>query len=74
MIYTQLDESIWLVPLPEFDGWDESMPPSLGTTETGTVAYRLHNLPSAMVYLAPISEQVKTTSSIDEIEQWAGLS
>lgn len=74
VIYTRLDESIWLVPLPEFDGWDESMPPSLGTTETGTVAYRLHNLPSAMMYLAPISEQVKTTSSIDEIEQWAGLS
>lgn len=74
VIYTRIDESIWMVPLPEFDGWDESMPPSLGTTETGTVAYRLHNLASAMMYLAPISEQVKNTSSIDEIERWAGLS
>ena len=74
VIYTRLDGSSWLTPFPEFDGWDESMPPALGVPETGTSAYRLLHLASAMVYLGSKAELVKTTSSVREIEQWAGLS
>jgi hypothetical protein len=50
------------------------MPPSLGVPETGTSAYRLQHLAAAMVYLGSKAEHVKTTSSVREIEQWAGLS
>ncbi|MDP3253095.1 MAG: hypothetical protein Q8M77_14425 [Hydrogenophaga sp.] len=73
VIYTLFDGSYRMVPLPEFDGWDESMPSSVGAPEPGASAYRLREISFAVGYLAARAEQVRTTSSATEIEQFARL-
>ena len=73
VVYTRFDGSNRMVPLPAFDGWDESMPPTIGIPELGETAYRTTDLIQALGYLSPRAEQIRTTSSASEIELLAGL-
>jgi len=73
VVYTRFDGSNRMVPLPAFDGWDESMPPTIGVPEPGETAYRTTDLIQTLGYLSPRAEQIRTTSSASEIELLAGL-
>lgn len=40
-----------LVPWPEFEGWDEALPPTVGIAAPDVPAYVIHDLPRAVTYL-----------------------
>ena len=71
VIYTRIDGSHRMVPLPAFEGWDEAMPPSVGVPASHDEAYLVRDPTAAMLYLSARAEMVRTTSSASEIEQLA---
>ena len=73
VIYTRIDGSCRMVPLPAFEGWEEAMPPSLGQPLLSEDAYLLKDATTAMLYLSARAEMVRTTSSPSEIERLAGI-
>lgn len=73
VMYTRFDGTHWLVPLPAFDGWDESLPASIGHARPDQVAYHLTNQPGAAIFLAGRASAVRSSSDPFEIEALVGL-
>lgn len=69
VIYTLQDGSHAIAAWPRAEeGWDEALPPSVGTPDTTLGVYRARDLVSAMTFLAPRAVVVRATSDPSEFE------
>lgn len=57
-----------MAPYPMFDGWDEAMPPRIGTASLELLVYVLPDKLAAMVFLSPMSLMVRTASDWAELQ------
>ena len=69
VVYTRQDASYAIAAWPRAeDGWDEALPPSVGTPDKTLGVYRASDLGSAMTFLAPRADIVRATSDPREFE------
>lgn len=72
VLYTRQDASQWLVPwgtLPE--GWDEALPPSVGTPDLQEGMYRVRDSIAALTFLSARSVCTRTNSDPTEFGELA---
>ncbi len=69
VVYTLQDASHAIAAWPRAEeGWDEALPPRVGTPDAALGVYRARDLVSAMTFLAPQAEVVRATSDPREFE------
>ena len=69
VVYTLQDASYAIAAWPRAEeGWDEALPPNVGTPDMVLGVYRAPDLVSAMTFLAPRAEVVRATSDPSEFE------
>lgn len=74
VIYQRHDNTSWMIPLPKFDGWEESIPATVWTMVDVEVGFRLENTTAATIFLAKHAMAVRSSSDPAEIERIAGVS
>ncbi|MEO8124444.1 MAG: competence protein CoiA family protein [Burkholderiales bacterium] len=69
VVYTLRDASHAIAAWPRAeDGWDEALPPSVGTPDLTLGVYRTSDLVATMTFLAPRADIVRATSDPREFE------
>lgn len=71
VIYQRFDGSFWLVPVPKFEGWDESIPASVWTAIDVEVGFKIETSAAATVFLGARARLVRSSSDPKEIEKLA---
>jgi hypothetical protein len=71
IMFKRHDGTHAIVPWPSaVEGWEEALPPKVGTFEVARTAYRVHDIGDAMMWLGTNSKVVRITGDLNEI---AGL-
>lgn len=69
VVYTLQDASHAIAAWPRAEeGWDEALPPRVGTPDAALGVYRARDLVSAMTFLAPQADVIRATSDPSEFE------